>query len=176
MKPHETPTHSNPRTQILHLMTGQSFGKWTVLEPVDLTGPPSLRKWKCRCDCGTISEVVYSELKRGKSTHCRRCRAKNAGLSRTKFVEGVPSLEHPLYPIWNNMNQRCYNQNCKDWLYYGCKGVIICKRWHTFENFVADIGPRPSPNHSVDRIDNDGNYEPSNCRWATQYEQRHNRG
>jgi hypothetical protein len=76
------------------------------------------------------------------------------------------------YRIWNGMKSRCLNPNRKDYPRYGGRGVTVCERWLRFENFYADMGPRPSPKHSIDRIDNDGNYEPGNCKWATLAEQR----
>lgn len=76
---------------------------------------------------------------------------------------------------WRRMKTRCYNSNIPDYKYYGAKGVVVCERWRdSFENFLADMGERPSPKHSLDRIDSNGNYEPSNCRWATDYVQSRN--
>ncbi len=82
---------------------------------------------------------------------------------------------HPLeYRAWAGMRTRTRNPKCKDWHLYGGCGITICERWERFSNFSADMGPKPSPSHSLDRRDSNGNYEPSNCRWATAKEQARN--
>jgi hypothetical protein len=86
------------------------------------------------------------------------------------------SRKHPSeYATWKSIRQRCTNPNNKDYPHYGGKGVSICERWSDFANFFSDMGERPSDKHSIDRIDNDGNYEPNNCRWASQLVQQNNK-
>lgn len=98
------------------------------------------------------------------SDPARRRRGPRQGISTTS-----------LYGIWSGMIQRCANPKRDSYQYYGARGIRVCDRWlHSFANFMADVGPRPSTKHSIDRINNDGNYEPGNCRWATPLEQSHN--
>jgi hypothetical protein len=85
------------------------------------------------------------------------------------------NLESPEYRIWVAMRQRCRDPRHGSFKYYGGRGIAVCERWKSYENFLADMGRKPSPAHSLDRIDNDGNYEPTNCRWATRTEQNKNK-
>lgn len=87
----------------------------------------------------------------------------------------VPVKKRDGYASWASMKTRCYNKNSNSYKYYGAKGITVCDRWlHSFENFMADMGPKPGPSYSIDRIDGSGNYEPGNCRWATKLEQQNN--
>lgn len=93
----------------------------------------------------------------------------------TKHINGK-RVATPEYRAWQSLKNRCTNPNARDYPYYGGRGIKVCQRWlNSFENFLADMGRRPTPQHSLDRIDPDGDYEPSNCRWATKQEQARNR-
>lgn len=147
-------------------LAGQQFGRWTVLRYV------GREMWLCRCECGKEREVIGSNLRNNGSLSCG-CLARE--------LTGVRATKHggfgtPEYDAWHGMIQRCHNPNCKDYPRYGGRGIIVCDRWRrSFADFFADMGPRPSPVHSIDRERVNGNYEPGNCRWATVVVQQRNR-
>lgn len=128
------------------------------------------RKILCRCDCGTELAVRKSNFRSGNSKSCG-CRA--IEVWRTKDVtHGLTN--HPLYSIWYEMMQRCGNPNAREYPYYGGRGIAVCERWQNVVNFVADLRDRPE-GLSLDRVDNNGHYEPGNVRWATRKQQQRNR-
>lgn len=155
----------------IHL-EGNKFGRWTVIERVDNRN--GYHYWLCKCECGTQREVDGRSLTSGLSTSCGCFKSENTSkIFRTHGKSG--NGRHSEYGIWGLMIQRCTNPNVKCYAMYGAKGVLVCERWLKFENFYEDIGPRPSPNHSIDRYPNNkGNYEPGNVRWATAKEQLRN--
>lgn len=147
-------------------ITNQKFGKLTVVERVQ-NNQAGRARWICTCDCGEQSIVTGKNLRSGKVLSCgcgKRYSNKSHGMKQ--------SLE---YSTWTGMKKRCYDKNQENYKDYGGRGITICDRWkNSFQNFYTDMGKRPSKNHSIDRIDVNGNYEPSNCRWATQSEQNRN--
>lgn len=150
--------------------TGQRFGRLFVLHRDE----GRRLHWICQCDCGEIVSVQSNNLASGNTSSC-------GCLQREKAREYAPGgrpthgmYKTRVYTIWVGMIQRTRNPNIPNWHNYGGRGIRICDRWLRFENFLADMGEPPA-GLSIDRINNDGNYEPGNCRWATAKEQIHNR-
>jgi hypothetical protein len=126
----------------------------------------------CVCDCGSFRDVVRDKLISGHTKSCGCISREGSRLRHGQCRKGSHTPEHR---AWTKMFERCYSDNPYRKKYYGDRGISVCERWKTFENFFADMGLRPSRQHSLDRINNDGNYEPGNCRWATKSEQMKNR-
>jgi hypothetical protein len=122
----------------------------------------------CECDCGKQKTVLGSSLVTGASKSCGRCAAITHGES-----SGVHETTE--YRSWASMMSRCQNPNNDSWEDYGGRGITVCERWQSYENFLSDMGRKPSTTHSIDRNNVDGNYELSNCGWATKGEQVANR-
>ncbi len=161
-----------PTHPLFKNLTGQRFFRLTVVEYAGRIR--TSHAYRCRCECG--GEIVtrgYS-LTGGVTKSCG-CLLPD----RNKEVRTTHGLSHSKeWRIWAGMKNRCYNETVRGYQNYGGRGIVVCDRWLTgdgvrggFECFYSDIGPRPSPSHSIDRINNDGNYEPGNCRWATTAEQ-----
>lgn len=146
-------------------LTGQTFGRWTVIERAPNKGRHV--RWLCRCECGNTGIVNSSNLVSGIS---RSCGCLQIDTVTTHKLTGTPE-----YGTWTAMKSRCYTKSNVAYPYYGGRGITVCERWlHSFQNFLDDMGHKPTPNHSLDRIDSDGNYCPENCRWADSETQNNN--
>jgi hypothetical protein len=138
--------------------------------PVDYTGQVFGRLTVVRCECGTTHVTVAGSLRNGYTTSCGCWRRER----RPNLTHGL--TDSPEYRSWCHMKERCSKQGTKDYANYGGRGVTVCGRWRdNFEAFYADMGPRPSLQHSIERRDNAGDYEPQNCYWATRTQQNRNR-
>lgn len=143
-------------------LIGRRFSKALVTK---LDGP-RCRHVICVCDCGKEFRTSKSNLYSGKTKSCGCIRSTQGGLTKTHRAE---------YFAWKGMHRRCSDTKAGSWLHYGGRGISVCDRWASFDNFLADLGSKPSPDMSIDRIDVNGNYDPANCRWATSHTQMRNR-
>ena len=152
-------------------MTGFKSGRLAVIGMADGRKNNQVL-WRCRCDCGNETTVMGSNLRSGGTKSCGCLEVDMRGKS--QLTHGLSKTRE--YAIWAGILRRCYDPNRRAYDHYGGRGIVMCEEWRTsVEKFIADMGPAPSSRHSVDRIDNDGNYEPANCRWASYTEQVRNR-
>ena len=150
---------------------GDTYSRLTVIVAAQPTrqGRP---RWAVRCSCGKEKIVAQADLRSGHIKSCGCLRRETTRSNRT--THGCTDSGE--YRVWCHMIGRCYNETDHKYPDYGGRGITICERWRgSFENFLADMGERPSPKHTIDRVDNAGNYEPGNCRWATAVEQGQNK-
>lgn len=163
-------------------LTGKKFGRWTVVRFVE--NRKAKLMWQCRCDCGTERLVHGGNLRKGLTISCGCHRNEVMSvIKRTHGASGYKGKDRgPLYVTWSDIRRRCYTPSAINFQHYGGRGIKMCDRWKDgesgmtgYECFVADMGPKPSRRHTVERKDTNGDYGPSNCEWATRDAQARNK-
>lgn len=150
-----------------HNLSGQKFNHLRIIK-FSHTDSRRQSYWLCLCDCGNKHIVRSDGLKNGGTKSC------GCLFIKVHTIHGMTKT--PEYGSWNRMRHRCYFTTDKSYKDYGGRGITVCERWKTnFKNFFDDMGLRPSPKHTIDRINNNGNYEPTNCKWSTRSEQMRNK-
>ncbi len=161
---------SRPRTHDIPSL-GDKFGKYTVIEK-----PTTTQKILCRCDCGTERKISAYHLRSRPNLSCGCDVGSRISVKKTKHGNSKRGRRTREYAAWAAMINRCYNESVGRYPRYGGRGIIVCERWRSsFEFFLVDMGICPSKDHSIGRINNNGNYEPNNCHWETDEQQANNK-
>jgi hypothetical protein len=164
--------HPIPAQPAFQDLTGRTYGRLTVVAYA------GRRRWHCRCACGSLRVVRGPDLKNGNSKSCG-CLSREVSAATARAHNRRHGMrDTPEYAAWKALRGRCLHPGHQAYHNYGARGVRVCERWagaEGFVNFFADMGPRPSSHHTLERIDNEGHYEPGNCCWATTKAQSRNK-
>ena len=147
----------------LFLKPGFSYQHLTLIQEIE---PRGGRRVRCRCKCGNVWEGFLDNWRRGRTVSC--------GCVHKATITKHGQYKTPEYKRWLSIRQRCNNPHSPEYKNYGGRGIKVCRRWNSFENFLADMGTAPFPNAEIERKNNNRNYSPSNCRWATHTENNRN--
>ena len=155
-------------------MAGKKYSSLTAIKAVGVTAKSRNVIWLFHCECGNKCEIDGYSVRSGKSTSCQECGSKRTVAA--SITHGLTNTSE--YSVWTDIKTRCYNKNRPEYNDYGGRGIFVCDRWlgkDGFSNFLSDMGKRPRNDLSIERVNNDKGYSPSNCVWATIYVQANNR-